>query len=169
MTDEDANQAQRLATAALKRLEAELADLAAGHLDGLMPDPQPGGILLVKALFERLTVAGFTVVPPMQAHHTGDDWTALYVGGSLAVYGSTYRSDEAIKALAGAVELSGAEGRDWMLGAPYGTNTAPASTLDQVWAYRAQRLDREAQAEDLRAKAAALLERADALLRGDEP
>lgn len=91
--------------------------------------------------------------------HRGDkEWSALYVDGKLAVVGDHYHADEKIAELLGVIEV---QSDDFLRGGTHYEDVA--NTLEELGAYRAERLRRESEAESLRAQARALIEQAKAL------
>jgi hypothetical protein len=94
-------------------------------------------------------------VPEMELHRGSEDWSALYVSGTLDRVGSHYLADERIQELAG-VRLVVSD--DFLRGGNERKDVA--RTLDEVREYREAREAREAHAARLEQQAQDLLARA---------
>jgi len=89
-------------------------------------------------------------------HWHGEEWSALYVNGSLVSYGDTYHQDEWLLKAVGGRHESGGE----FLG---GTNSQCYATLDECYEYRRLREQAQDRARELRAQAAQLIADAEQL------
>lgn len=90
----------------------------------------------------------------MEIHHA-DEWSALYVDGTLAEVGDTYWVEEKAFAMLGVAEVS----EDSFLRGQ-GQKDGVAKTLEEVAEYRRSREERLQEAANLREAAASLLAQA---------
>jgi len=86
----------------------------------------------------------------------GEEWSALYVDGVLDTASETYLIDERIRILAGVITV---QTGDFFCGGHRRDDVAP--TIEDVRAYRRQRLYRQQEADRLRAQAAELMRTAE--------
>lgn len=98
-------------------------------------------------------------MPAMEIHHSGEEWSALYVDGRLEEVGDTYVVEERAFELLGVKEV---QDDAFMRGQKSREGVAP--TIDEVEAYRAEREASKARAAELREQAAALLAEAEQLV-----
>jgi len=91
-------------------------------------------------------------MPKLEIHYDTGNWAALYVDGNLERIGDSYLAEELAFEILGVTIVRDAS---FMRGQSQADGVA--RTLDDVAAYRAQRDEKWATAEQLRAEAARLL------------
>lgn len=95
--------------------------------------------------------------PHVVLYEGSDEWSALYVDGTLDTVGDHYRSAERIQQLFEVVVI---QSDDFLLGNQSATRDQVAKNLHIVNRYHRDLEDRKARAAQLREEAAALLEQA---------
>lgn len=102
-------------------------------------------------------------MPELEIHYCGEEWAALFVDGKLDTLGDSYLAEEKALCLLGVKTVGGPDGLDVLRGGDGRSvdgSPSPAITLDEVAAYRAERVRRQSLAAEKRAEAEALLAQA---------